>query len=89
VIPLVATFRLQLTRPDREPFQLWLPVPLVIVWLLLLPFAIVLLPLFVIACLAVRMRPLRTLAVLWGVFSALNDLDVALVHRDASIHIRL
>ncbi len=89
MIPLVATVRVRVRHEDGGGFRLWLPVPLVILWLLLLPIAVVLLPVFVIACLAARLRPLRTLSALWSVLSALGGTDVALEHREASFHIHL
>ena len=89
MIPLVATVRLHVRQSDGGGIRLWLPVPLVILWLLLLPIAVVLLPLFVIACLAVRLRPLRTLSVLWAVLSALAGTEFELEHHEASIQVHL
>ena len=89
MIPLVATVNVQVRRGERQRLRLWLPVPIVIVWLLLLPVAIVLLPVFVAACLAVRLRPLRTLSVLWGVLSALGGTEIALQHGESAIHVHL
>src|SRR5947209_8382479 len=60
-----------------------------VMWLLLLPFAVVLLPVFVIACLAARLPPVRTLSALWGVASALGGTRFGLDHKEASIRIHL
>lgn len=89
MIPVVAIVRFRVRRRSGSTFWLWLPLPLVVIWLLLLPFAIVLLPVFVIACLSVRLRPLRTLAVLWAVMSALTGTEIALDHREACFQFRL
>ncbi|HEY7200209.1 MAG TPA: hypothetical protein VIC57_08370 [Candidatus Dormibacteraeota bacterium] len=89
MIPVVATVRLRVRRQHGGVLRLWLPLPIVIVWLLLLPFVIVLLPVFVIACLAVGLRPLRTLAAFWAVLSAMTGFEFLLEHREASIQVHL
>ncbi len=89
MIPLVASVHIQVRRGEQRRLRLWLPVPIVIVWLLLLPIAVVLLPVFVVACLAVRLRPLRTLSVIWGVLSALAGTEFALQHGESAIHVHL
>ena len=89
MIPLMATVRIRVWRHEGSRLRLWLPVPLVILWLLLLPVVIVLLPVFVIACLAVGLRPLRTLSVLWGVLGALRGTDIAVERAETSVHVHL
>ena len=64
------------------------PVPLLLVWLLLLPLAILLLPFFVIACLATQVRPLRTLSVGWQIASALSQTRIEVEQSRTSIALR-
>jgi len=50
--------------------------PLFIVWLLLLPLGLVLLPFVLIACLAAQINPLRAFAAFWRIFAALRGTHV-------------
>jgi hypothetical protein len=66
MIPLFAVIRI---RNARHRFGLWLP--LCLLWLLVLPLVLVLLPFFVIACLIISTNPFRVLAIGWRVLSGL------------------
>ena len=85
MIPLVAVVRLR--NQDSRTFRLW--IPLFLVWLLLLPLAILLSPFIFIACLACRVNPFRGVAVMWQILNALADTNVQVEHRSAgfSFHI--
>lgn len=82
MIPLIAAFRLGARR-------LWIPFPLFAVWLLLLPFCLLLLPLFLIACRANRIPAIRALAATWAVLSGLRGTRLAITHPDATFALRL
>jgi len=64
------------------------PLPLFLLWLLLLPVAILLLPFFLIACLATQVRPLRTLSVGWQIASALPRTRIELEQKGFSIAVQ-
>lgn len=87
MIPLVATMRV--APAGRPGTWFFVPLPLFVLWLLLLPVAVVALPIYVIACLAVQIRPFRALSVLWQLLSALRATDVEVAHHGTSIHIHI
>jgi len=85
MIPFVAVVSLR--NQESRTFRLW--VPLFLIWLLLLPLAILLSPFIFIACLFCRVNPLRGVAAIWQILTALADTDVQVEHRSAgmSFHI--
>jgi len=85
MIPFVAVVSLR--NQQSRTFRLW--VPLFLIWLLLLPLAILLSPFIFILCLFCRVNPLRGVAVVWQILSALADTDIEVEHRSAgmSFHI--
>lgn len=85
MIPFVAVVRLR--NQDSRTFRLW--IPLFLVWLLLLPLAILLSPFIFLACLVCRVNPFRGVAVIWQILSALTDTSLEVEHRSAgmSFHI--
>ncbi len=80
MIPLFAVIRV-------KRFRLW--VPLFIVWLLLLPFALVLLPLMILACLAIRVNPWRALGTFWQVFTGMAGANIEVNDENAAVQIRI
>ena len=85
MIPFVAVVSLR--NQESRTFRLW--IPLFLVWLLLLPLAILLSPFIFIACVVCRMNPLRGVAVMWQILNALTDTELEVEHRSAgmSFHI--
>jgi uncharacterized membrane protein len=85
MIPFVAVVSLR--NQESRTFRLW--IPLVLVWLLLLPLGILLAPFILIACLVCRVNPLRALAVMWQIVSALSNTQFDFDQRSAgmSFHI--
>ena len=85
MIPFVAVVSLR--DQQSRTFRLW--IPLFLVWLLLLPLAILLSPFIFIACLVCRVNPWRGVALLWQILSALADTNVEVERRSAgmSFHI--
>ena len=67
MIPFVA-------RVKRRDFRIW--IPLALVWLLLLPVVLILSPLFVIACAAGRVSPLRVLSMCWDILTSMKDSQI-------------
>jgi hypothetical protein len=85
MIPFVAVVSLR--NQQSRTFRLWIPV--ILIWLLLLPVCALLSPFFFVACLLCRVNPFRGIAVLWQIVWALNDSEFELQHRSAgmSFHI--
>ena len=85
MIPFVAVVSLR--NQESRTFHLW--IPLVLIWLLLLPLGILLSPLIFVACLFCRVNPLRGVALMWQILNALNDTELEVEHRSAgmSFHI--
>jgi uncharacterized membrane protein len=81
MIPFVAVVSLR--NQQSRTFRLW--IPLFLIWLLLLPLAILLSPFIFIACLFCRVNPFRGVAVLWQILTALADTSVEVEHRSAGL----
>jgi hypothetical protein len=83
MIPFVAV----VSVPDRRShmFRLW--IPLFLVWLLVLPLGLLLLPVVFVAGLVCRVNPFRAVSALWQLLSALQDTNVEVVRRSASVSI--
>lgn len=88
MIPLAAVVAVRRGRSSSD-FRLWIPVPLVLVWLLALPFLVLALPIFFIACLASRVQPFRALWILWQLLCALRTTRVSVEHRATSILVHI
>jgi len=73
MIPLRGTIQIE-NRPHRRFFTCI--IPLFLVWLLLLPLALLLLPVFLTACLVVHINPFPLLSALWRVITALKGTTV-------------
>jgi hypothetical protein len=83
MIPLVAVVSLR----GRESRTLRVWVPLILLWLLLVPFAVLLSPLIFIVCLACRVNPFRAFSLAWQILGALNDTEVEIEQRSAGVSI--
>ena len=81
MIPFVAVVSLR--NQKSHTFRLW--IPLVLIWLLLLPLGILLSPFIFIACLVCRVNPLRGVAVEWQILNALNQTQFEVEHRAARV----
>ena len=73
MIPLRGTIRIE--NRIRSRFFSCI-IPLFLVWLVLLPVALILLPIFVVACLLVRVNPFPAMAGLWRVVVSLKGTSV-------------
>jgi uncharacterized membrane protein len=81
MIPFVAVVSLR--NQQSRTFRLW--IPLLLIWLLLLPLAILLSPFIFIACLVCRVNPFRGVAVIWQILNALGDTELDVEHRSAGL----
>ena len=85
MIPMIAKVRVE----DKNGKGVWLVLPLFLLWLLLLPFAIVLLPFVVLALWIQGIQPFRALSLLWALFCSLSGMviDVDQHGQDVKVHI--
>jgi hypothetical protein len=83
MIPFVAMVTVR--GSESRTFRLW--VPLFLVWLLLIPLAILLSPVIFIVCLACRMNPLRGFVAIWQVLAALSHTECAVDHGSAGVSV--
>jgi hypothetical protein len=83
MIPVVALIRVGSRR------LAWIPIPLVLVWLLLLPFCLLLLPLFVIGCRANGVRAGASLVGIWRVLNGCRGLHLDVRHGQVALAVRL
>jgi len=81
MIPFVAVVSLR--NHQSRTFRLW--IPLVLIWLLLLPLVLLLSPFIFIACLVCRVNPFRGVAVTWQILTALADTELEVEHRTAGL----
>lgn len=81
MIPFVAVVSLR--NRESRTFRLW--IPLFLIWLLLLPLAVLLSPFVFIACLFCRVNPFQGVAVMWQILNALTDTNVEVEHRSAGL----
>jgi hypothetical protein len=84
--PMVAVVHFQTARMERR-IRLW--VPLFLVWLLLLPFILVLLPVYFVGCAVMDVAPFRTLSAIFGVLAGLGGTHVEVDGPDASVFIHV
>jgi hypothetical protein len=85
MIPFVATVSVE--KKPRGGYHFW--VPLGILWLLLLPVVLLLLPVFFVASLVVRVNPIQALSVFWDIVTTLKGTDIEVDEHDRSVLIRI
>ncbi|MEJ1970330.1 MAG: hypothetical protein WDN03_17135 [Rhizomicrobium sp.] len=71
----------------RRGLRLWVPVFLI--WILLAPFLLVLLPVFFVICAAIDLHPFETLAAFFAVLGSLNGTHVEVESPDAAVFIHV
>jgi len=72
-------------QPKLRRFRIW--IPLLLVWVLSLPFVLLLAPFVALGCLIVRVNPFRGVAAYWQLFSSLRGLRVEV--EDPCVRIRI
>ena len=85
MIPLLLTVRIGGAGSRGVP--LW--VPLFLVWLLLLPLALLLLPLFLGGCLIGMLNPFRVLWGFWGILNGARGTSVEAANGRHAVLIRI
>jgi hypothetical protein len=86
MIPLVGVISVR-HWPRSRSFRLW--IPLFLVWLLLLPFAVLALPVFLVVCLFCRVNPIQAIATVWSIFAAFRDTHIEIDNREALVLIKI
>jgi hypothetical protein len=87
MIPLLGAVSI---RPTWSPgFRLWIPLPFFLVWLVLLPIALVLSPLFLAGCLACQVSPVRVLSATWQLLAALSQTRLEVDHGGSAFRIHI
>lgn len=84
-MPISSTATVPIRRKWR--FPLWIPI--LLVWLLILPFVLLLAPLIFLGCLFLRVNPFRGVAVYWQIFNGMRGVRICLDDPSSSISIRL
>lgn len=85
-LPMLAVVHV-LPNRMRRGVRLW--VPLFLVWLLLLPFVLVLLPVYFVVCAVIDIAPFRTLGAFFQVLGSLNGFHVEVDSPDAAVLIHV
>jgi hypothetical protein len=75
--------------PVRPRRSFCLCIPFLLVWVLLLPFVLLLAPLVFVACLFVKVDPLRGVWIYWQVFNALRGIRLEVEDPGAPVRIRI
>jgi hypothetical protein len=86
MIPLVGVVSWR-RWPRSRSFRLW--VPLFLLWLLLLPFALLGLPVLFIVCLVSRVNPFEAIATFWGICAGFRDTHIEIDNGEALVLIRI
>lgn len=84
MIPMLADLRVE---TERRRYRFWLP--LFLVWLLLMPLFVLVLPFAAIACVVFRINPFHALGLLFAVLAAFSGTEVAVQRRRTFIFIRI
>ena len=86
MIPLVGVVSVRHWRHSRN-FRLW--IPLFLLWLLLLPFAVLALPVLFVVCLISRVNPFEAIATMLHIFAELKVTQIEVDNRNALVLIRI
>ena len=86
---LLVLFLIVHILPNKAHRGLRLWVPVFLIWILLLPFVLVLLPVFFVVCVAVDVNPLQALGAVLGVLGSLNGTHVEVDSPDAAVFIHV
>jgi hypothetical protein len=68
---------------ESRTFRFW--IPLFLMWLMILPRALLLSPLIFIACLVCGMNPFRGFAAMWKLLCSLSHTECEFEHRSAGV----
>lgn len=74
------------TRPAGRRW--WIPLPLFLLWLVLLPLAVVCLPALVIVSLVLEINPWRAMTISWQLLAGLRNLRVQVEEREVDVLVK-
>ena len=83
MIPLIAAIRVGTRR------LAWIPVPLFLVWILLLPLCLLLLPFYMVACRVIGIRAGLSLLVIWKLLVGCRGLRLDVRQGGMAFAVRL
>jgi hypothetical protein len=86
MIPMVGIIALR-THPQGRVW--WLPLPLFLLWLIMLPALIIVVPAIVVVSEIMRVDPYRALSVSWQLLAGLRGLRVQLEAEHTAVLIKL
>jgi len=86
MIPLVGVISVR-RRPRSRSFRLW--IPLFLLWLVLLPFALLAIPALFLVCLISGVNPFEAMATLGNILVALKDTHIEIDNRNALVLVRI
>lgn len=84
--PMLAIVHILPTASHRG-MRLWVPV--FVIWLLLLPFVLVLLPVFFVMCAVMDIHPFKTLGAFFAVLGSMGGTHVEFDGPDAAVFIHV
>ena len=82
-----AAYAVATPEKPRRGHRIWIPI--ILVWLLLLPFVLLLAPLVFVAFLVMGVNPFRAVGVYWQIFNALRGVRIVVEDPQAPISIRI
>ena len=82
-----AAYAVATPKNPQRGHRIWIPI--ILVWLLLLPFVLLLAPLVFVAFLVMGVNPFRAVAVYWQIFNALRGVRIVGEDAPAPISIRV
>lgn len=83
MIPILAALRIGRRR------ALWIPIPLLLIWLLLLPFCPLALPFFVAVCRNQQVPVLKALRGVYGLLRGVAGMRLEIEHPDVNLALRV
>ena len=86
MIPMAGILALR-TQPQGRVW--WIPLPLFLLWLILLPTLIVVVPAIFVVSLIVGINPWRALSISWQLLAGLRGLRVQVDEKDVAVLITL
>lgn len=86
MIPLIGVVSFR-RWPHSRSFRLW--IPLFLLWILLLPLAVLFLLLLFPVCLISRVNPFKAIAAFWSIFSAFRNTHIEIDNGEALVLVRV
>jgi len=85
---MMSLFSVTIRKKPRGGFM-GFQIPMVFLWLFLMPLALLLAPLVFIACLLQEINPFRAFAAFWRTLTALRGTELELGENEHSVEVRI